>query len=373
MKPAKSPAPGDDNKELTELIETLYQTGKRLEELTAGQVDTVVDRDGRTFLLRGTQEQLRHSEAARQASILNALPAHIALLNSEGTIISVNDAWQRFDGGHVLQGNPGYETGFNYVEMCQGALGAGSPEAHLVGEAIRRVLDGEKESFAIEYQCPSPSDWQWFSLTVTPLADNGRNGAIVMHLDITDRKRVALELAHSAQHDFLTELPNRMLLQDRIRQAISLAPRHQTKLAVLFLDLDGFKHINDSLGHSAGDKLLRSVARRLVECVRSSDTVSRQGGDEFVVLLSEVGHPEDPAIAARRILQAVTKPHSIDEHELHISTSIGVSVYPEDGLDAETLIENADTAMYQAKKHGRQTYQFFKPAMNIRAVERQSI
>jgi diguanylate cyclase (GGDEF)-like protein len=163
------------------------------------------------------------------------------------------------------------------------------------------------------------------------------------------------------------------LLKDRIGQSITLAQRHQKIVAVLFMDLDGFKHINDSLGHSAGDELLQSVAKRLVECVRSSDTVSRQGGDEFVILLTEVEHPEDTAIAARRILQAVTRPHSIDQHELHITTSIGVSVYPEDGLDAETLIKNADTAMYQAKEHGRQTYQFFKPAMNIRAVERQWI
>jgi len=137
--------------------------------------------------------------------------------------------------------------------------------------------------------------------------------------------------------------------------------------------LDGFKHINDSLGHPIGDKLLQSVAKRLVECVRGSDTVSRQGGDEFVVLLSEMEQSEDAAITARRMLQAVDEVHSIDQHELHVTTSIGVSVYPDDGQDAETLIKNADTAMYQAKENGRQGYQFFKPAMNVRAVERQSI
>ena len=142
---------------------------------------------------------------------------------------------------------------------------------------------------------------------------------------------------------------------------------------MLFLDLDGFKHINDSLGHPIGDKLLQSIAKRLVDCVRGSDTVSRQGGDEFVVLLSEVEQSEDAAITARRMLQAVAEAHSIDQHDLHVTTSIGVSVYPDDGLDAETLIKNADTAMYQAKENGRQSYQFFKPAMNVRAVERQSI
>jgi diguanylate cyclase (GGDEF)-like protein len=180
-------------------------------------------------------------------------------------------------------------------------------------------------------------------------------------------------MAHSAQHDFLTGLPNRMVLNDRVSQAIVLAPRHSKKVAVLFLDLDGFKHINDSLGHAIGDKLLQSIARRLVECVRSSDTVSRQGGDEFVVLLSEVEQPEDAAITARRMLETVAEPHSIDHHDLHITTSIGASVCPEDGGDAATLIKNADTAMYQAKENGRHSYQFFKPAMSVRAVERQSI
>jgi len=142
---------------------------------------------------------------------------------------------------------------------------------------------------------------------------------------------------------------------------------------VLFLDLDGFKHINDSLGHSAGDKLLQSVAGRLSDCVRAPDTVSRQGGDEFVVLLPEVKLAEDIAIAARRMLRAVEKAHFIDDRELHVTVSIGVSLYPDDGLDAETLIKNADTAMYQAKEDAGQSCRFFRPEMNVRAVERQSI
>jgi diguanylate cyclase (GGDEF)-like protein len=184
---------------------------------------------------------------------------------------------------------------------------------------------------------------------------------------------MAVQLAHAAQHDFLTGLPNRMLFNDRVNQAIALAPRHMKKVAVLFLDLDGFKHINDSLGHPIGDKLLQSIAKRLVDCVRGSDTVSRQGGDEFVVLLSETDESEDAAITSRRILKDVAEPHNIDPHDLHVTASIGVSVYPDDGLDAETLIKNADTAMYQAKENGRQSYQFFTSVMNVRAVERQSI
>ncbi|MDB5364410.1 MAG: hypothetical protein JWM77_337, partial [Rhodospirillales bacterium] len=184
---------------------------------------------------------------------------------------------------------------------------------------------------------------------------------------------MALQMAHAAEHDFLTGLPNRTHLHERISQAIDFARRHKKRVAVLFLDLDGFKYVNDSLGHMFGDKLLQSIARRLKDCVRGSDTVSRQGGDEFVVLLSEVRQAEDAAVTAQKILQAVAKAHTIDQHDLHVSASIGVSIYPDDGLDAEALIKNADTAMYQAKENGRQRYQFFKPAMKELAIERRFI
>ena len=211
--------------------------------------------------------------------------------------------------------------------------------------------------------------------SVSPIHDReGRTtGAVIVFRDVSAARATALQMTHLAQHDFLTSLPNRMLLNDRVNQSITLAARRRKKVAVLFLDLDGFKHINDSLGHPVGDKLLQSVAKRLVDCVRAADTVSRQGGDEFVVLLSEMEQAEDAAITARRMLKAVAEAHSIGQHDLHLTTSIGVSVYPDDGMDAETLIKNADTAMYQAKENGRQSYQFFKSAMNVRAVERQSI
>jgi diguanylate cyclase (GGDEF)-like protein/PAS domain S-box-containing protein len=211
--------------------------------------------------------------------------------------------------------------------------------------------------------------------SVAPIHDReGKaTGAVIVFRDVSAARAMAEHMTHSAQHDFLTGLPNRMLLNDRVNQAIAFVGRHSKKVAVLFLDLDGFKHINDSLGHPIGDKLLQSIAKRLVGCVRCTDTVSRQGGDEFVILLSEMAQQEDAAISVLRILEAVAKAHSIDQHDLHLTASIGVSVYPDDGEDAETLIKNADTAMYQAKENGRQSYQFFKSVMNVRAVERQSI
>ena len=203
--------------------------------------------------------------------------------------------------------------------------------------------------------------------------DGQVTGAVIVFHDVSMARAAVLEMAHLAQHDPLTDLPNRMMLNDRLTQAISLARRNHHLLAVLFLDLDGFKNINDSLGHSVGDKLLQSVSTRLLACVRKSDTVSRQGGDEFVVLLPEITHAEDAAISAEKILTELKKTHNIGEHRLHVTLSIGISSYPGNGDDAEILIKNADTAMYHAKQCGRDNYQFFKPDMSFRAVERQSL
>ena len=210
--------------------------------------------------------------------------------------------------------------------------------------------------------------------SVSPIHDwDGKlTGVVIVFHDVTETKSMTKKMAHSAQHDFLTSLPNRMLLSDRIAQAIALAKRRGTQLAVLFLDLDNFKHINDSLGHETGDKILQSVALRLSTSVRSSDTVSRQGGDEFVIVLAGK-HGEDAALSAQKIITLLAVPHKIDTFELHITTSIGISVYPEDGTDTETLIKHADTAMYSAKEKGRNNYQFFNAAMKLRAVERQFI
>jgi diguanylate cyclase (GGDEF)-like protein len=211
--------------------------------------------------------------------------------------------------------------------------------------------------------------------SMAPIHDrNGHpTGTVLVFRDVSAARAMTLQITHSAHHDSLTGLPNRAHLTERISTAISFARRHSSRVALLFLDLDGFKHINDSLGHSFGDKLLQSVADRIVYCARTTDTVSRQGGDEFVVLLAEVAVPEDASVVAHRILASVARPHTIDEHELHVGASIGVSMFPDDGIDAETLIKNADTAMYQAKANGRQSVQYFTPAMNARAVERQWI
>src|ERR1700686_3399712 len=198
-------------------------------------------------------------------------------------------------------------------------------------------------------------------------------GAVIVFHDVSAARAMSRQMTHAAQHDLVTNLPNRLLLNDRISQSISLARRQNRPLAVIFLDLDRFKYINDSLGHATGDKLLQSVSKRLLAGLRGSDTVSRQGGDEFVILLSEIADPEDLAASARKILLLLNAPHSIGGQDLLIGGSIGISVYPGNGEDAETLIKNADTAMYHAKQTGRDNCQFFRPDMSLNAVERQSL
>src|SRR6266446_1976748 len=211
--------------------------------------------------------------------------------------------------------------------------------------------------------------------SAAPIHDRtGRvTGAVIVFHDVSAARAMSVQMTHSAQHDVVTNLPNRLLLNDRITQSISLARRQKKHLAVIFLDLDHFKCINDSLGHAIGDELLQSVSKRLLASVRSSDTVSRLGGDEFVILLSEIANPEDAATSAKKILLLLSAPHYIGGQDLHIDGSIGISVYPEDGEDAETIIKSADTAMYHAKESGRNNFQFFKADMNVKAVERQSV
>jgi diguanylate cyclase (GGDEF)-like protein/PAS domain S-box-containing protein len=189
-------------------------------------------------------------------------------------------------------------------------------------------------------------------------------GAVMVFRDVTAAQALSRKMSHLAQHDNVTDLPNRSLLNDRLLQAMAMVRRHGKKLAVLYLDIDRFKHVNDTAGHTAGDRLLQSISKRLLDCVRSTDTVCRQGGDEFVILLSDVAHAKDAAITAEKILAALSEPHSIDHQELVVSASIGIVIYPEDGKTAEALLKNADAAMYQAKECGRNNYQFLEAETN---------
>jgi diguanylate cyclase (GGDEF)-like protein/PAS domain S-box-containing protein len=206
MIPGKVAFAGDAGSEVSALIQTLHETGQRLEELTAGEVDTVADREGRTFVLRTSQEQLRYIDATRQAALLNALPAHIALLDPRGFIVSVNEAWSKFAGGNTLQG-PGHGMGVNYLEVCDAARGNDASETRQVAAGIRGVLNATAKSFSLEYPCHSPVEERWFLLMVTPLAHGHPHGAVVMHLDVT-AERKAKESLRESERRFSEMLAN---------------------------------------------------------------------------------------------------------------------------------------------------------------------
>ncbi|MEO8316028.1 MAG: EAL domain-containing protein, partial [Pseudomonadota bacterium] len=198
-------------------------------------------------------------------------------------------------------------------------------------------------------------------------------GAVMVFHDVSAARAMSLRMSYLAQHDSLTDLPNRIMFSDRLNQAITLADREHNKLAVLYMDLDRFKHANDTLGHSIGDDLLKQVAQRLRNCVRGSDTVSRQGGDEFVVLLSQLTEVQDAELIATKILIALRAPYQIDVHELHLTVSIGIAIYPDDGRSADALLKHSDFAMYQAKDGGRDNCQFYNADLNVMAAKRHTI
>ena len=212
-------------------------------------------------------------------------------------------------------------------------------------------------------------------LTITALKDSQGNTShyVGVFHDITESKRSEERITYQAYHDALTGLPNRLLFNDRLSMAIARAHRKSIGLAVLFLDLDNFKNINDSMGHAMGDLLLQSVAKRLVRWVREEDTVARLGGDEFIMLLQTAGDVDFAVYVAQRIQESLAQPFRLKGQEFYITASIGITIYPHDGRDAETLVSNADLAMYRAKDEGRNNYKLFTPAMNARVVRRMSL
>lgn len=234
---------------------------------------------------------------------------------------------------------------------------------------LQAYFDGKTPGYANEHRllCKDGS-WKWVldrGMLVSRTADGKPLRMIGTHADITKRKAAEEGIRHLAQHDALTDLPNRALLFDRLQQALAKARRDKAEmphLALMFLDLDKFKPVNDTLGHAIGDLLLKQVARRMLACVRESDTVGRLGGDEFVVLLPTIVTRQDAGIVAEKIRHALARPFDIAGHHLRISASIGVAIYPEDGINETQLSKNADDAMYCAKDSGRDNVQFYRPA-----------
>jgi diguanylate cyclase (GGDEF)-like protein/PAS domain S-box-containing protein len=270
----------------------------------------------------------------------------------------------------------------------------------LIGKNVRQFAPSKLWSPLTKEQLTSMNRWKRESINrrrdkslfsvrlMSDVVNNAKGrpvGVVTTCEDITYHKKSEAKIVHLAYHDTLTKLPNRYLLKDRLTQAIEAAKKYNRQMAILFLDLDGFKRINDTLGHEIGDKLLQQIAKRLLKYVRRSDTVARVkeneirntvarlGGDEFTVLLSEVKAAQDVASVAQRILDLFSKSFSLEGHEIFVSFSIGIAVFPHNGDNAMSLLKNADTAMYNAKKNGRNNFQFYAESMNIITVERFSI
>ncbi|MBN1140188.1 MAG: diguanylate cyclase, partial [Deltaproteobacteria bacterium] len=304
------------------------------------------------------EERLRRREATLKA-ILKASPIGIGVVRdqvfrwaSDFFLQSMGYAAEEFNGQStriLYENDEEYERAGRLLqqEICQKGFGA--------VETRFRKKDG------------GLIDIYFSGASIDP---NNPSAAIcVAAMDITERKRYEQKMEHKATHDALTDLPNRLLLVDRINQSVFYAARSRRNVAILLLDLDRFKRINDTMGHSAGDLLLKTISHRLSASVRSCDTVARFGGDEFVIVLAEVAGLEDIGMVTRKILRNLTQPVTIQDQDLEINTSIGISIFPQDGHEPEDLVQKADLAMYQAKQSGGNTFRYFSPEMTVKAQE----
>src|SRR5216683_2356337 len=245
-----------------------------------------------------------------------------------------------------------------------------------IEDVLARVLKGETVSLSeTSYMVPGTDRQGWIAASYRPQHDTKGNvtGIIGKVLDLTERKRTEQQMEYQSYHDALTGLANRRLFQEHLTLALALAQRKRRPVAVLFLDLDHFKVVNDSLGHTLGDSLLREIATRLRGSVREGDVVARVGGDEFTIVLQELEKKEDAAVMAQRVLRIISEPIDIEGQRLYVTASIGITVYPDDGEDAETLLKNADNAMYRAKAVGRNCYEMSTQELSRSMQERMTL
>lgn len=322
-----------------------------------------------------TQPRRRHTAPAADAlgltrAVMDSLSAHLAILDDRGTVLAVNRAWREFAAaGAGPAALIGCDVGASYVTTCakagHDALAAG----------VRDVLAEAQDEFSHEYTCPAPAGAarRWFRARVSRIASPGGPRVIVAHEDVSERRHAQDRLRHESQHDALTGLPNRSLIHDRIQRCLLRCKRRKNyRFAVLLLDLDRFKVINESLGHAAGDKLLVTLAERLQKCLREGDTavLARMGGDEFTVLLDDVGEYTDAVRVAERIQASFALPVDFDGQDISSTVSIGIVNGSADYASARDLLRDADAAMYRAKAAGKARYAVFNAAVHQSAVDR---
>jgi len=354
---------GGESHRLTVECDGLRGTRRRVEVASVPLRDTAAGGSVRALLAVGRDLTERHQAEQRQrlsSEVFRNTHEGIVITDAHARIVAVNPAFTEITGyreDEVLGKNPhlltsGQQDRAFYQSLWASMLESGGWQ----GELWNRRKNGEIYP-------------EW--LTISTVRDD--NGDICNYVgvfsDISQIKNSQAQLEHLAHHDPLTGLPNRLLLCARIEHAIDRALRRNEQVAVLFLDLDRFKHINDSLGHSVGDAMLRQVAARLLRLVRRDDTVARLGGDEFTVVMESLKEAADAALLAEKLIRALTDPFLCDGHELFIGVSIGISVFPLDGGTVERLLSNADSAMYRAKEEGRNVYRYYTEEMTVRAFE----
>ena len=314
--------------------------------------------------LRQSEQEVRHTVSVLQ-STLDSTADGILVVDSGGHVVSSN---QRL--AQLWQLPPEALLAHDH-ELLLARFGEQIRQPEPFLERVRQLdLQPEAESFDLLELV----DGRILERSSRPhRLDGVAVGRVWSFRDITERRRAEETVEFQAYHDALTGLPNRLLLEDRLALAVVRAQRHHHHVAVTFLDVDFFKLINDTLGHAAGDRLLAGVAQRLKDSLRLEDTVARFGGDEFTLLFTELAHPDDAVRMAERLLGVFAAPFSVDGHELYVTASIGVALFPADGEDPETLLRNADGAMYRAKEAGRNNYQICTPGMNAPALERMTL
>jgi diguanylate cyclase (GGDEF)-like protein/PAS domain S-box-containing protein len=319
---------------------------------------------GNCLLLVGqdiTERKKAQTQMQKLSRALEQTADAVIITDSNGTIEYVNPAFELVTGYASAEA-----VGYRPNLLKSGRQGPGFYDNMwkiiLAGEVFNDVIINRRKDGSLYYE----------EKTITPLKDvDGRiTHFVATGKDISERMQTQERLAFMAQHDPLTELPNRALLLDRLKQSLAGARWRERRAAVLFVDLDRFKTINDTLGHEVGDRLLQQLAERFQRSVRDGDTVARFGGDEFVILLDDVASGDDVSGVAQKVLQALAPPFQVDHQTLYVTASIGVSLFPNDGEDASTLLKNADIAMYRAKELGKNTYQFYSADMSSRAFER---
>ena len=327
------------------------ETDREILTFVAQHVATALDRKRAADALRASEARFRTLAETAPCAIVIYQGDHFRYVNPAAASIT---GWDRDE-----------LTGKEFWDLVHPDF------QHLVGGKGRPGQRGVEAPARHEFKIVRrDGEERWLDFSAGAIEYGGRVAALGIAFDVTERKRAEEQIKEIAYHDALTGLPNRLLFNDRLSVAVAQAHRSASRLAILFLDLDRFKVINDSLGHSLGDRLLQQVAERLQAGVRQGDTVARLGGDEFILLLPGIGRAEDAGKVAEKILDTLKFPVRLEDRELFVTASIGVSLYPEDGFDTDSLIKNADTAMYRAKEQGRDNFQLYTHAMNETAVER---